>query len=87
MHQHNPFKLFVLLLKWTQLNPTHQKLINLEPTRPDPTHGSTQPMDNSESNESIADDYFRVTVSAFLSLIDPAHQLVLPLAAFKCDVF
>ena len=34
---------------------------------------------------------FRVTVSALLSLADPAHQLLkkLPLAAFKCecDVF
>jgi len=30
---------------------------------------------------------FRVTVSALLSLVDPAHQLLLPLAAFKCDVF
>jgi len=30
---------------------------------------------------------FRVTVSALLSLVGPAHQLLLPLAAFKCDVF
>jgi len=31
--------------------------------------------------------HFRVTVSALLSLVGPAHQLLLPLAAFKCDVF
>ena len=30
---------------------------------------------------------FRVTVSALLSFVDPAHQLLLPLAAFKCVVF
>ena len=30
---------------------------------------------------------FHSIVSAFLSLVDPAHQLLLPLAAFKCDVF
>jgi len=30
---------------------------------------------------------FRVTVSALLSLVGPAQQLLLPLAAFKCDVF
>jgi len=30
---------------------------------------------------------FMVTVSALLSLVGPAHQLLLPLAAFKCDVF
>jgi len=30
---------------------------------------------------------FRVTVSALLSLVGLAHQLLLPLAAFKCDVF
>ena len=29
----------------------------------------------------------RVTVRALLSLVGPAHQLLLPLAAFKCDVF
>jgi len=29
----------------------------------------------------------RVTVRALLSLAGPAHQLLLPLAAFKCDVF
>ena len=34
-------QILVLLLFWTQTNPTHQKLKNL-----DPTHGSTQPMDN-----------------------------------------
>ena len=28
-----------------------------------------------------------VTVSALSSLVGPAHQLLLPLAAFKCDVF
>ena len=28
-----------------------------------------------------------VCVSALLSLVDPAHQLLLPLASFKCDVF
>ena len=28
-----------------------------------------------------------VYVSALLSLVGPAHQLLLPLAAFKCDVF
>ena len=27
------------------------------------------------------------TVSAYLSLVGPAHQPLLPLAAFKCDVF
>ena len=27
-------------------DPTHEKLKNLDPTRPDPTHGSTQPKDN-----------------------------------------
>jgi len=26
-------------------------------------------------------------ISALLSLVDPAHQLLLPLAAFKRDVF
>ena len=31
--------------------------------------------------------HFMVTVSALLSLVGPAHQLLLPLAAFKCDVF
>jgi len=30
---------------------------------------------------------FRVTVSALLSLVGPARQLLLPLAALKCDVF
>ena len=30
---------------------------------------------------------FRVTVSALLSLVGLAHQLLLPLAAFKCDMF
>ena len=30
---------------------------------------------------------FRVTVSALFSLVGPAHQLLLPLAASKCDVF
>ena len=30
---------------------------------------------------------FRVTVSALLSLDDPAHQLLLQLAELKCDVF
>jgi len=30
---------------------------------------------------------FRVTVSAVLSLVGPARQLLLPLAAFKCDAF
>ena len=30
---------------------------------------------------------FRVTVSALLSLVDPAHQLLLPLAAFKVMCF
>ena len=30
---------------------------------------------------------FGVTVSALLSLVGPAHQLLLPHAAFKCDVF
>jgi len=29
---------------------------------------------------------FRVTVSALLSLVGPIHQLLLPLAAFKCYV-
>jgi len=29
----------------------------------------------------------RVTVSALLSLVGPAHQLLLPIAAFKCHVF
>ena len=28
-----------------------------------------------------------VTVGALSSLVGPAHQLLLPLAAFKCDVF
>ena len=28
----------------------------------------------------------RVTVSALKSLVGPAHQLLLPLASFKCDV-
>jgi len=31
--------------------------------------------------------HFRVNVRALLSLVGPAHQLLLPLAAFKCDVF
>jgi len=30
---------------------------------------------------------FRVTVSALLSFDGLAHQLLLPLAAFKCDMF
>jgi len=30
---------------------------------------------------------FRVTVSALLRPVGPAHQLLLPLAAFKCDAF
>jgi len=29
---------------------THQKLKNFDPTQPNPTHGSTQPMDNSEAH-------------------------------------
>ena len=33
------------------LDPTHQKLKNLDPTRPNPTHGSAQPMDNSGSTQ------------------------------------
>jgi len=33
---------------WTKPNRINQKLKNLDPTRPNPTHGSTQPMDNSE---------------------------------------
>ena len=33
------------------------------------------------------DQLIRVTVSALLSLVGPAHQPLLPLAAFKCDVF
>ena len=28
----------------------------------------------------------RVTVSALLNLVGPAYQLLLPLAAFRCDV-
>ena len=30
---------------------------------------------------------FRVTVSALLSLVGPAHQLLISLAAVKCYVF
>jgi len=30
---------------------------------------------------------YRVTVNALLSLVGPAHQLLLPLSTFKCDVF
>jgi len=30
---------------------------------------------------------YYITVSAVLSLVGPAHQLLLPLAAFKFDVF
>ena len=33
---------------WTQPNATHQKLKNLDPIQPNPTHRSTQPMDNSD---------------------------------------
>ena len=34
-----------------------------------------------------ANDSRRVTVSALLSLVGPAHQLLLPPAALECDVF
>jgi len=32
---------------WPTAQPTHQKAKNLDPTQPNPTRGSTQPMDNS----------------------------------------
>jgi len=39
--------ILVLLLQWTRPNPTHKNRKNLDPNRPNQTHGSTQPMDNS----------------------------------------
>ena len=43
------------MLYWTQPNLTHQKLTNLDPTRPNPTDGSTQPMDNSAIGQTVAE--------------------------------
>ena len=50
-------KFLVPLLYWTQPNPTHRKLKNLDPTgrsnsnQPNPTHGTIQPMDNFKGSD------------------------------------
>jgi len=40
-------KSFQIFSTFAVVDPTHQKLKNLDPNQPNPTHGSTQPMDNS----------------------------------------
>ena len=57
-------KNIVFLSYSTQPNPTHRKLQNLDPTRPNPTRGSTQLMDNSGSTHEVIFRVVFITISS-----------------------
>jgi len=59
-------KNIVLLPYSTRANPTHRKLQNLDPTQPDPTPRSTQPMDNSDLKDTAVSELTCIYVNDWL---------------------